>query len=296
MEAGTDTPSVEVFAPAKLNLYLHVTGKRDDGYHLLDSLIAFADIGDVIRVVDAPDGDFELIVEGAYAPALSGEGDNLVLRAARNLAATAGVTDRGARITLTKNLPVASGIGGGSADAAATLRALLDLWAITDLPQATLAELCLGLGADVPICFHGHAAFVRGIGEDIRPAPALPPVPLVLVNPNVAVPTPPVFKARTGPFQMEAPFDAAPISAEDLAALLKQRLNGLEAPALTVAPVIGEVLSALQDIPGCLLARMSGSGATCIGLFPDEDISLEAAETLAEAHPDWWIAPGHLMG
>ena len=183
-------------APAKLNLYLHVVGRRDDGYHLLDSLVAFAEAGDVLRA--RPANGLRLTLDGAFGRALAGEPDNLVLRAARLLAEAAGVPPH-AELVLEKNLPVASGIGGGSADAAAALRLLQRLWNVS-LPAATLQQLALRLGADVPVCLHGHPVRMGGIGERLEPVPALPPCGLLLVNPGVAVQTRPVFQARTGGF------------------------------------------------------------------------------------------------
>nr|MBC8158527.1 4-(cytidine 5'-diphospho)-2-C-methyl-D-erythritol kinase [Alphaproteobacteria bacterium] len=202
-------------APAKINLYLHVTGRRDDGYHLLDSLIVFADVGD--RIAVSPADDFSLDIDGPFSAGLSNGPENLVVRAARTLAELAEVRD-GARIRLTKTLPVASGIGGGSADAAATIRALMRLWEIEPHANA-LTEMALSLGADVPVCLAGQPSFMGGIGEDIDAAPSLPPVWLVLVNPGVGVSTPSVFAARKEEFSAPARFDAPPADATRLAAL-----------------------------------------------------------------------------
>ncbi|MEK9672713.1 MAG: 4-(cytidine 5'-diphospho)-2-C-methyl-D-erythritol kinase [Rhodospirillaceae bacterium] len=286
-----DAP-VTVRAPAKLNLYLHVTGRRDDGYHLLDTLIAFADVGDVVTVRAAPGRTLALNTRGRFAKDLADEPDNLVLRAARALRVAARI-DAGAHIVLEKNLPVASGIGGGSADAAAALKALTRLWGVA-LPEKAVLDIALGLGADVPICWHGAPAFVGGIGEAIDPAPTLPPVGLVLVNPLVPVSTPAVFKAWQGGFQGKGRFAQTPTDAAHLCHLLGGRENGLTDAAQGVAPEVGHVLGAIAAEDGVLLTRMSGSGGTCFGLFGDDDGALDAAGRLADAHPDWWVAAGRL--
>jgi 4-diphosphocytidyl-2-C-methyl-D-erythritol kinase len=278
-----------VAAPAKLNLYLHVIGRRPDGYHLLDSLVAFASAHDTVIV--APADTLELALEGPFGTALAAEADNLVLRAARLLADEAG-RQPAASITLVKRLPLASGIGGGSADAAATLRALARLWGLT-LDETTLMALALRLGADVPMCVAGHAAFAGGIGELLSPAPALPAAGLLLVNPGAPLSTPAVFRARTGPFSTAGRFAEAPRDVAALAALLAARGNDLTAAACALCPVIAEVLEALAGTPGCRLARMSGSGATCFGLFDDEATAAAAARIVAR--DGWWTAPGRLV-
>lgn len=283
------TAMIRVAAPAKLNLYLHVVGRRADGYHLLDSLIAFASVHDTIAVESAE--ELRLMLDGPASAALAEEPDNLALRAACLLASQAGIEPKAA-IRLTKRLPVASGIGGGSADAAAALKALVRLWGLP-FDEAALAHLSLRLGADVPMCVAGRAAFAGGIGEELSPAPALPAVGLLLVNPRIAVPTPAVFRARMGAFSTPDRFDEAPKDAGALAALLAARRNDLTAPACEICPAIGEVLAALDGAPGCRLARMSGSGATCFGLFDDEAAATRAAPALAR--PGWWVASGRLV-
>jgi 4-diphosphocytidyl-2-C-methyl-D-erythritol kinase len=278
-------------APAKLNLYLHVVGRRADGYHLLDSLIAFAGVHDTIRA--APANALTLALEGPFGAALSGEADNLVLRAARALADIAGVRPWAA-LTLTKRLPVASGIGGGSADAAATLAATSELWRIAPKPGA-LAKLALTLGADVPVCLAGTAAQVGGIGEKIDPAPALPKAPLVLVNPLKPLSTPAVFKARSGDFSKPARLTSVPRDASDLAEALAARRNDLTDAAIGLVPEIKIILAALAAQPGCLLARMSGSGATCFALFARAEDANAAAAALSAAKPGWWVAASQLL-
>ena len=275
--------SLTVFAPAKVNLYLHVTGRRADGYHLLDSLAVFPDVGDRVQVEAAE--ALSLSLGGRFGAALQSEPDNLLLKAARALA-----PGRGARLHLEKDLPVASGIGGGSADAAAALRALCRLWGVQ---KADLPALALALGADVPVCLRSEPVRMQGIGEVLAPAPRLPEFGMVLVNPGVAVPTPSVFKARTGGFspppRLPAMWPSARLMAEDL----KRCGNDLQAAAIGIQPVIGTVLAALAALPGALLARMSGSGATCFALFNSPARAEAAAATLAR-RSGWWCWGGGL--
>ena len=289
-EPGAE-PEIAVEAPAKLNLYLHVTGKRADGYHLLDSLIAFADAGDTVRVARAD--RLHLSVAGPFAGDVPSESGNLVLKAARGLAEASRVV-AGARITLVKRLPVASGMGGGSADAAATLKALARLWSLR-LADAHMQALALGLGADVPVCLAGRTSFVGGIGETIEPAPALPPVALVLVNPRRPLATPAVFKRLAPPYGAPGRFPQAPADAAALARVLKGRRNDLAGPAAALEPAIGRVLDALETQPGVLLARMTGSGATCFGLFEPGAAADRAAAAIQAAEPGWWVKAGRIL-
>jgi len=285
---------VSAVAPAKVNLYLHVVGRRPDGYHLLDSLIAFADIGD--RVTATLSDTLSLTVGGPEAAALANLGDdNLVLRAARLLADAGepgGAT--GAALHLEKTLPVASGIGGGSSDAAATLRVLDGLWQ-SRLPAAELAALALRLGADVPACLAAQPVWVGGVGEQLEPVADLPPAGIVLANPRRALPTAAVFRQRRGPFAASGRFTAMPADAAGLAAMLARRRNDLTEAALTLVPEIAAVLDRLAGLPGSLLARMSGSGATCFALFADRAAALQAAADLTHAEAGWWSAGGALM-
>jgi 4-diphosphocytidyl-2-C-methyl-D-erythritol kinase len=283
------SPEIAVFAPAKVNLTLHVTGRRADGYHELDSLVAFADIGDRLHVM--PAADLSLTVAGPQAGNLAALGeDNLVLRAARHLAARAGVA-AGARLHLEKNLPVAAGLGGGSSDAAAALKALAALWR---LPAESAAQVAPVLGADVPVCLYGRPAWVGGIGERISPAPDFPAAGILLANPRVALPTARVFAARCGAFSEPARFAPMPADASGLAAALMSRRNDLSEAAIGLAPAIGAVLARLAALPGALLARMSGSGATCFALFADRAAAARASALLAAAEPGWWCAAGTL--
>lgn len=277
--------TLRLSAPAKINLYLHVTGRRRDGYYLLDSLVAFAGLADVITL--APSAGFEIVADGPFADALDPPDDNLALRAARALAAAARVS-AGVHITLTKNIPVAAGLGGGSADAAAVLAGLMRLWAVPH-GAVDLAAIGLQLGADVPACLARRPAFVGGIGEEVVAAPPLPAAGVLLVNPGVAVSTPSVFAGRRGGFSAPARFDVAPGSAAELAAILDTRANDLTESACRLVPVITNVLAAIGAAPGCRLARMSGSGATCFGLF-DEAAGAAAALPSVRRDPWWAVA------
>ncbi|MDB5400724.1 MAG: 4-diphosphocytidyl-2-C-methyl-D-erythritol kinase [Rhodopila sp.] len=277
------------FAPAKVNLHLHIVGRREDGYHLLDSLAVFAGIGDWLTV--SPGDGLTLSVTGPFAAGLEGESDNLVLRAARALAAHGGVEAAG-RLVLEKNLPVASGIGGGSADAAAALRLLCRFWR---LEPGAIGVLARGLGADVPVCVAGRPALMSGIGDVLSPVPKLPDVGIVLVNPGVAVSTPAVFRARGGPFSAAADLPAHGwLDAAALVAMLRSTRNDLEPAARLLSPAIGGAMDAVAAAPGCLLARMSGSGATCFGLFPTPVAAEAAARTIAR--DGWWVWGGGFIG
>ncbi|WP_323765662.1 4-(cytidine 5'-diphospho)-2-C-methyl-D-erythritol kinase [Marinovum sp.] len=264
----------EAFAPAKINLTLHVTGQRADGYHLLESLVVFADVGDVVRVT--PADEMSLCVTGPMASGVPEDARNFCWRAAQAFGAPVA-------ITLDKRLPAAAGIGGGSSDAAAVLRAMA---AAFDRPFDGDA---LALGADVPVCLLARAARMSGIGEAVEPL-TLPVLHAVLVNPRVEVPTPVVFRGLAS--KQNPPMAALPAGGELVRWLGDQR-NDLEAPALAAAPVIGTVLAALTRA-GAGLARMSGSGATCFGLFADRTAAEAAAHRLQQAQPDWWVTAARL--
>ena len=274
-------------APAKVNLSLAVTGKRADGYHLLDSLVVFGPAADVLHASGA--ADLSLTMEGPFAAGLAAEPDNLVLRAARALADWAGRPARAA-LVLEKHLPVASGIGGGSADAAAALRVLGRLWQLRPDADA-LAALALRLGADVPVCLGSRPSHMTGVGEGVAPLPRLPPCGLLLANPGVAVSTAEVFRACRPGASAVPPLPPSWPDAAALAATLAGRPNDLQEAACGVAPGIRAVLAALAAQPGCLLARMSGSGATCFGLFADPAQAVAAARGLPAA---WWRSAGPL--
>ncbi|WP_102109053.1 4-(cytidine 5'-diphospho)-2-C-methyl-D-erythritol kinase [Oceaniglobus roseus] len=267
--------TAEAFAPAKINLTLHVTGQRADGYHLLDSLVVFAGVGDTVSA--RPDDTLSLTIDGPYGAGLSADPDNLVLRAARAFGGGQGVA-----LHLTKRLPVASGIGGGSADAAATLRLLSNLW---DCPLPDEAAI-LALGADVPVCLRGAPVRMAGTGEILSDVPPIPPFDLLLVNPSVAVSTPAVFRAlatKTNPGMGALPeWGSLAAFADWLAA---QR-NDLLRPAVSLAPVLTEALDLIRGT-GALFAGMSGSGATCFGIFPT-GAATGAEAAIRAARPDWW--------
>lgn len=279
-------------APAKLNLFLEIVGRRADGFHLLDSLVAFADRGDLVCVAADPDAapdSASLTVGGPFAGSVPAGPANLVLRAADLLASRwpGGV---GAVIRLEKHLPVAAGIGGGSADAAATLRALSRLRGIP--VPAPDDPAVVRLGADLPVCLAGQAARVTGIGDVLSTAPALPAAFVVLVNPGVALATPEVFRALGWSGAATEPRPLARARIADVAALadlLRARRNDLTEAACRLAPEISEVLRALGAQPGCLLARMSGSGATVFGLFADEALAAAACGRLVADAPRWWV-------
>jgi 4-diphosphocytidyl-2-C-methyl-D-erythritol kinase len=281
--------ALAALAPAKVNLYLHVTGRRDDGYHLLDSLVAFVDIGDRLRA--EPATSLSLTVDGPEAADLAAAGDdNLVLRAARLLADRAGIT-AGAALYLDKHLPVAAGIGGGSSDAAAALLALKRLWRIS-LADEELYTLGASLGADIPACLYGRAVWVGGIGERLDPAGPLPEAGILFVHPRRALPTAAVFAARRGPFGHVGRFAPMPRKASALARALMACRNDLTEAAIGLVPEIAAVLARLGRVPGCLLARMSGSGATCFALFANRAGAEEARAVVAAAEPRWWCAAG----
>ncbi|HYZ64009.1 MAG TPA: 4-(cytidine 5'-diphospho)-2-C-methyl-D-erythritol kinase [Acetobacteraceae bacterium] len=274
-------------ARAKVNLFLRVLGRRADGYHLLDSLAVFPDAADVL-LAEPADG-LSLELDGKFATAL--DGDNLVLRAARALSSASGVT-AGARLVLHKNLPVASGIGGGSADAAAALRLLARLWRVA-VPASELNTVALALGADVPVCLLSEPARMGGIGELLGIAPILPASGLVLANPGAPVSTAEVFRARDSAYSEPALLPPRWPDAASMADDLARIGNDLEAPAIRLCPAIGDALDWLRAQPGCLLARMSGSGATCFGLFA----AAEEAQAVAQGiPPGWWGWGGALEG
>lgn len=279
------TDAITEFAPAKINLCLHVTGRRADGYHLLDSLVVFADVGD--RVAVAPGPGLSLRVTGPEGRGLPAEVDNLVLQAAMAMSVTDAV------LTLDKSLPIASGIGGGSADAAATLRALARLTGRA-MPGT---DAVLRLGADLPVCLAGRPTRMAGIGDLLTPLPALPPLWCVLANPRVPVPTTQVFTALTSRQNRpvpDLPSDMLRSAAAFVAWLSDHTRNDLVPPARHVAPILAEVQAALEQTSGCLLARMSGSGGTHFGLYETLPAAETAAATLRTVHPGWWIEPGRI--
>jgi 4-diphosphocytidyl-2-C-methyl-D-erythritol kinase len=254
--------------------------------------VAFADVGD--EIIAAPAAALSLDVAGPEAEALTGLGeDNLVLRAARSLAAYYGIAPSAA-LRLDKHLPVASGIGGGSSDAAATLRSLAALWNLP-LDEPTAMAIGSALGADVPACVAGRPVWVSGIGEMLDPVPRLPPLGIVLANPRRELATAAVFRARQGPFTTTEVSRAAPADAAALITSLRHRRNDLTEAAVGLVPEIGSVLDRLAELPHAYLARMSGSGATCFALFSDRDAAERAVAILAADQPRWWVRAGALL-
>lgn len=287
---------VSVFAPAKINLTLHITGQREDGFHELDSLVVFAPVGDALFVSEA--NTLSLTVEGPEVAGVPADMGNIALKAAELMRGT-----RGAALTLTKHLPAASGIGGGSADAAAAVRACLIL---QDDAEASLTAFgpqilldtrfrpLIGLGADIPMCLWPAPLRARGIGEKLSFL-TLPPLPAILVNPRQEVSTGAVFQSLAVKENAPMPEDLPDFAgAGDLIGWLREQRNDLEAPAQQIAPIIGEVLDILRATEGCGLARMSGSGATCFGLYETVEAAQAAGASIREAHPDWWLAGGVL--
>lgn len=268
--------AVEAFAPAKINLTLHVTGQRPDGYHLLDSYVCFAGIGD--HLIARKAGETTLEVTGPFAKDVPPGPENLVLRAAALLGVTAA-------LVLEKNLPVAAGIGGGSADAAATLQALTNLY---DIPMPSRDDI-LTLGADVPVCLMGGQVRMRGIGEDLAElSSAGLSWPTVLVNPGVSVPTSEVFRHLTSRKNSPMPEEVLEEIYNEFPDWLGHRRNDLEQPAISIAPVIADVLDALRAEDGCRIARMSGSGATCFAIFDEDEQAASAVRSIRKSYPGWW--------
>ncbi len=279
------------FAPAKINLFLHVLGRRDDGYHELESLAVFADVGDHLSA--APAAAWGLSITGPFAEDLqeASAAGNLVLKAARLAAKWVEEKEKPfapLHFTLEKHLPIAAGLGGGSADAGAALRVCAG--AVGLAPGDGLSAQAAEIGADVPACLYGRPVWMSGIGEALQPASLTPHFAMVLVNPGVQVSTARVFAGlEDTPSQPISSGWPDLSSLEELIAFLRETRNDLEAPARKIAPEIGAALEAIEAT-GPLLARMSGSGATCFGLYPSRDAADAAAASIREAHHDWWVA------
>ena len=272
--------TVKAFAPAKINLTLHVTGQRDDGYHLLDSLVMFASVGD--RITAHAADETSLTVKGPMAAGVPHDASNLALRAADMMRLTA-------TIRLYKNLPHAAGLGGGSSDAAATFRAL------SQLSGRPIPRNAIDLGADIPVCLLAKSARMRGIGDEVSPAPDLPRLHAVLVNPNLPLATASVFKQLkkrdNAPMPPELPMMK---KASSLINWLGDMRNDLQSAAIKAEPGIAQVFTALEVTPGCLLTRMSGSGSTCFGLYANRETAASAAGRLREEYPGWWVVATRL--
>lgn len=285
---------ISVFAPAKVNLYLHVTGKRKDGYHTLDSLAVFCDIGDTITIAAHP--HFEFIAQGPYAKALppadqitTTASQNLCVRAAKALSEITGEALQ-LKITLTKNLPVSSGLGAGSADAAATLYGLHRFWGRSE--GAPLAPLLAYLGADVPACYRCEPVWMSGTGTDLTPAPPLPELSILLVNPLKPCATRDVFLGYNGAPRgalLRPPFFE---NTNAFLSFLRAQHNDLTPAAIPHVPEIANILTALEKTQDCLLARMSGSGATCFALYTTQQQAQATARRISADNPDWWTATG----
>ena len=282
-------------APAKINLALHVTGRRPDGYHHIETLVVFADFGDMVTTAPGADGRMGLSVKGQFAPPLAEAvppADNLVVRAATELARAAGSRKLpGAKLVLTKRIPVAAGLGGGSADAAATLCLLNREWGLR-LGHDKLAEIGLRLGADVPMCIASRPLIATGIGERLKPAHGIPAMPIVLAHPGGSLSTADVFARLARADRTSLPEAPARFrSLLDVIFWLRKARNDLEEPAIAASKTAGAAAKALRSDPECLFARMSGSGAAAFGIFTTMDAAERAAARLQEAKPRWWVVP-----
>jgi len=283
-------------APAKVNLFLHVGAPAADGYHPLCSLMVFADVGDRVSIEL---GEGSLTASGPFAQGLGPEADNLIFRAVRAFVAELGHPMAELKMALDKQLPVASGLGGGSSDAGAALRLIRDVFA-PQVDDARLERVAASLGADGPACLWGHPVVAEGIGERLSRAPGLPALPAVLVNPGVPVSTPAVYRALDASRRFgdvtRPPMPDAFETPEEVAAWLARLGNDLETPAISVAPQVGTVLATLWDEPETLLARVSGSGGTCFALCADDIAAETLAERLEAMAPHWWVRRCRLGG
>ncbi len=290
--------TLTVFAPAKINLYLHVTKRLQNGYHALDSLIGFADIGDKISVQESDRLSFS--IDGEMAGVLSGrdtdispQSGNLVVRAIWQMAQHFERAPN-LNVRLSKNLPAGAGIGGGSSDAASMIWALCCLW---DIPKnaanlAAIAEIMIQLGADVPVCFRAESARVKGIGDVFTPCPSLPEMPVVLVFPAKPCGTVDVFRSYQGGMKELVALPNAFEDQDHVIDFLSRCENDLLSSARSIVPEIDNALRAIEAQSGCALSRMSGSGSCCFGIFENENQAREAAEAIEQENPDWWVKPG----
>lgn len=281
----------KIHAPAKLNLFLHITGKREDGYHLLQSVMVFVDVGDELEF--SPHDTLFIDVDGPFAGDMPPPHDNLVYKAAQMLAQEYKTNMRGA-IRLTKRLPVASGIAGGSSDTAAALKGLARLWGLPE-EQGRLQRIAEKLGADVPACLIGRPVWAEGAGEKMMRLPEMPPLHFVLANPMIETPTPEVFRRFRDKFSAPIQFMGRKKSASEWVADMKIYRNDLTEAAIEVTPAISTVLQALHGLPGCRITRLSGSGATCFGIFDNAEAAFTAVNLLKQQYPRWWVAPAALL-
>lgn len=288
-------PGAQRFAPAKVNLFLHIGAKRPDNYHELKSLVVFASVGDTVTV--EPSKAMSLSVTGDYGSGLETDSTNLVLKSAHALmqwAKTNGHATPPVHLTLEKSLPIASGIGGGSSDAAATLHLLTSHWKLP-LHLQDLSDIGASIGADVPVCLRASPSIMSGIGEVIEQAPSFPEFALVLVNPNLSVPTATVFqalRARSGAYSPNWPGKFSNL--REFVAIIDRTANDLAPPAKSLAPVLMRVEQSLVSTQGCLLARMSGSGATCFGIYPTLQAATSAARQIRAQYENWWVTEASL--
>ncbi|MEJ1118294.1 4-(cytidine 5'-diphospho)-2-C-methyl-D-erythritol kinase [Phyllobacterium sp. CCNWLW109] len=277
--------AISMIAPAKINLALHITGQRNDGYHLLDTLVVFAGYGDRISIARSSADSFR--ITGPYGHSLPADASNLVLKARDRLRAEFPDQAFPVSIELEKHLPIASGVGGGSSDAASTLKALVSLWNI-NIDPVDLNNIGLAMGADLPMCLHGRPLIARGIGEELEAVTAIPRLPMVLVNNGAAVSTPQVFgalKKRNNPGLPNLPRFG---SVNDVCAYLEQTDNHLYAATVELLPIIGDTMDALYSTSP-RLARMSGSGATCFAIYDTDEAASAAASLISNAYPLWFV-------
>ena len=281
-----------ITAPAKINLCLHVVGRRRDNYHLISSLVVFLDVFDIVSATESP--VLKLNLKGPFAKHLRSGDNNSVIRAAKGLQKLSGIT-KGAEITLTKNLPISAGIGGGSADSAATIKLLLELWGV-NIAEKRIMQLGQSLGADVPICLTAKPAFVSGIGEKIKIIQRFPKIWVLLVNPGKGVLTKKIFNDFGRQYSEYLLMRSAPFSIRGLIQFLKTSNNDLTLLATRYVPEIKKILKDIGATKGCLISRMSGSGATCFGIFSDKQNVIKAKKTLLQSNPNYWVACGQVVG
>ncbi len=281
-------PSVlKAIAPAKINLNLHVTGRRNDGYHLLESIITFADFGDEIAIKE--NEVITLKMSGPFSKGLDNE-NNLVIRATKILADVFKIK-KGVEIELKKNIPVGAGLGGGSADAADVVDLLCGLWKIKITEKQKL-EIGLKLGADVPVCQVGQPSFVRGIGEIVEPINNFGKLYSVLVNPAINLSTKDVFSRGIKNYSL--PLKNLPERKDEWIDFLKMQRNDLTENSIHIVPEIKDLLRKIAATNDCIFSRMSGSGASCFGIYPDKNSAIKAARKLAEQNPKWWVKEAEL--
>lgn len=287
--------TITLAAPAKLNLYLHITGKRDDGYHLLDSLSAPVNgIADRVSISEA--AALTLTLQGAFAPLISADAPekNLVWRAATALASHLGRPPH-VSITLEKNIPPGAGLGGGSSDAAATVKALLRLWD-AQVDDTDIHRLLTPLGADIPACYADAPMIMRGVGDKLSPAPSLPPLPIVVIYPGVPSSTPLTYKNFSGPFRPAVSLPSSFANTAEAIAFIAAQSNDLASSAMLSVPAIKDVLDALNAQDDIKLSRMTGSGSACFGIFGSDETAQKAAEQISRSAPlSWWVRRGGLF-